>query len=160
MKHIKLFEHWQHTHLNPLKDTFEYEIITNSGFTDVTTPQGGAMGNIRFSHPSLGSDTVRINKNGNIFMDSPSGKSFIVIRKDIPNTPLTSTQEYANKLLYLYKLLPKISDASDLINKKVEEDPSSIRPNVLKWAIEKGLLKNPSEFTGSIANVGSYGFFD
>jgi hypothetical protein len=49
---------------------------------------------------------------------------------------------------------------SDFINKKIEEDPSSVRPNVLKMAIEKGLLKNPSEFTKSMINIGSYGFFD
>ena len=53
-----------------------------------------------------------------------------------------------------------IPDISDIMNKKIEEDPTSINSNVLKIAIENGILKNPTEFTKAVANVGSYGFFD
>ena len=121
MKHIQLFEAWDETpaesentygtprrnmvpDLSSLRDTQEYQDLLAAGFTEDTDhPQGFRMGNIRFAHPALGKKTVRVNQNGAIFMDDPSGKTFLIDR----GSPLMSIEDYAAKLTGLPQMLPQ-----------------------------------------------------
>ena len=121
MKHIQLFEAWDETpaeserafrtpgrnmvpDLSSLKDTQEYQDLLAAGFTDVSdeNPMGLRQGNLRFSHPALGEDIIRVNQVGNIFIDKPSGKAFMA-----SNGPrLTSIEDYAARLTDLPQMLP------------------------------------------------------
>lgn len=51
-----------------------------------------------------------------------------------------------------------ISRISEIVNKKIEEDPSSISSASINGLIDKGFLI-PNEFTKLIANVGDFGIF-
>jgi hypothetical protein len=52
-----------------------------------------------------------------------------------------------------------LNDLSDIINKRIENDPSSIPFNVLKKLVKIGKLI-PNQFTLTVMNAGEFGFFD
>jgi hypothetical protein len=122
MKHVKLFESWDESStgneiayrapnrnsvpdLSPLKDTAEYQDLIAAGFTDVSdnNPMGLKMGNLRFAHPALGEDTIRVNQVGSISIDKPSGKTIMVDR----GPHLMSIEDYAARLTTLPQMLPQ-----------------------------------------------------
>jgi hypothetical protein len=122
MKHVKLFEAWDESSvetestyrapmrdsvpdLSPLKDTAEYQDLIAAGFTDVSddNPMGFRMGNLRFAHPALGRDTIRVNQVGSIFIDKPSGREIMIDR----GPRLMSIEDYAAKLTGLPQMLPQ-----------------------------------------------------
>jgi hypothetical protein len=121
MKHIKMFESWDSApaetertlrtpmrnpvpDLSPLKDTAEYQDLIASGFIDVSdgNPMGLRQGNLRFTHPALGEDIIRVNGVGSITIDKPSGKTHMVDK----GSSLTSIEDYAVRFARVKEILP------------------------------------------------------
>jgi hypothetical protein len=119
MKHIKIFEAWEEEISMPTssalpkrhpfgKDGMEqikqlpaYRDLLAMGFFDVSTPQGLALGNMSFApanhsdptKPALGS-IIRINLNGSVYHDLPSGTS---VRMDrLPR--ITTIEGYGDRI--------------------------------------------------------------
>jgi hypothetical protein len=102
----------------------------------------------------------------------PDGTSSndVIFGKEIKNL-----EDYEIKFKYLKDYLTKkmikgtglskkdiekdLSDLSDLINKRIYDDPTSISTDVLKKLEASGRF-TPNEFSRSIMNVGNFGFFD
>ena len=121
MKYIQLFESWDSIpaeserafrtpgrnmvpDLSSLKDTQEYQDLLAAGFTDVSdeNPMGLRQGNLRFTHPALGEDIIRVNGVGSITIDKPSGKTQMVNK----GSRLTSIEDYAARLALVKEILP------------------------------------------------------
>jgi hypothetical protein len=103
----------------------------------------------------------------------PDGTSTndIIFGKEIENL-----EDYETKFRYLKDYLIKkigkeaglykkdlagksLSDLSDIINKRLEKDPTSIPIAILKRLEASGRFV-PNEFTRTVMNVGNYGFLD
>jgi len=52
-----------------------------------------------------------------------------------------------------------LNDISDVINKRVKDNPESISSNILRRMVDTGLLI-PDEFTNTVITAGSFGFLD
>ena len=81
--------------MNQIKELPAYRDLLAMGFFDVSTPQGLAQGNMRFapSVPDLNS-TIRINLNGSVWRDWPSGKTVRIDKLD----PITTIEDYGDRI--------------------------------------------------------------
>jgi hypothetical protein len=148
----------------PLRESELYQDVIGLGFVEVNAQgvervqpaleigktdlkyqvqfQGEKQGNLRFKHVKFPEYTIRLNINGKIWKDFPSGRAEMwdtAYDESHWNRPCLNLEDYKNRLEFLIKMLlhhDKFITYSELLNKeggveiikrKIEEDPQNIK---------------------------------
>jgi len=159
----------------------EYRIYPKKG--ELTNDRDSLMKGLKFDSQEDWNDSLlKINAyliykalSVDRFRISPYGiafKSRVPIEKALRGEKIKDPENVLRLLLYkrnnfsdiqkLDRIIPLLYDTvnlSDDINKRIEEDPSSIDSETLKSAIDGGFFV-PNEFAKTVITIGGYGFFD